>query len=241
MIEIKNINKKYNKKDKVLNNINLEINDGEIFGFLGPNGAGKTTLIKMLTGILEIEEGNILIDKSDIKLNPIEAKKKIGLVPDNSDIFLNLKGIEYLNLMADIYKISSKIRKSRIEKYAKIFEMTDALELKIQKYSHGMRQKIVIIGVLLHEPKNLILDEPITGLDPKAIYDLKQIMVEHAQKGNSVFFSTHIIEIAERMCDRVAIINKGHILFVGTVKQLKQEVEENKTLEELFMELIKND
>ena len=241
MIEIKNVSKKYNFKDKVLDNINLNIQDGEIFGFLGPNGAGKTTLIKMITGILEIEEGKILIDKKDIKKNSIEAKEKLGLVPDNSDIFLNLKGLEYLNLMADIYNVSAKDRKVRIEKYAKIFEMTDSLNQKIQKYSHGMRQKITIIGVLLHEPKNLILDEPITGLDPKAIYDLKQIIIEHSGKQNVVFFSTHIIEIAERMCDRVAIINKGKILFVGTIEELRKEIKEKKTLEEMFMELINND
>lgn len=241
MIKIEKVSKKYNKEENVVENINLEIKDGEIFGFIGPNGAGKTTIIKMITGILEIDKGNILIDNYDITKSPLKAKSLMGLVPDNSDIFLNLKGIEYLNFMADIYQVDSKIRIERIKKYAKIFGIYDVLNQKIKSYSHGMRQKIVIIGVLVHEPKNLILDEPITGLDPKAIYDLKQIMIEHVKKGNCVFFSTHIIEIAEKMCDKVAIINKGKILFTGKVEELKREMEKNSSLEDLFMELIEND
>lgn len=241
MIKIEKVSKKYNKEENVVENINLEIKDGEIFGFIGPNGAGKTTIIKMITGILEIDKGNILIDNYDITKSPLKAKSLMGLVPDNSDIFLNLKGIEYLNFMADMYDIDKKTRIERIEKYSKKFDLYDVLNQKIKSYSHGMRQKIVIIGVLIHEPKNLILDEPITGLDPKSIYDLKQVMIEHANKGNCVFFSTHIIEIAEKMCDRVAIINKGKILFTGKVEELKNEMEKNNSLEDLFMELIEND
>ena len=241
MIEIKNISKSYIKGRKIIDNMNLKIENGEILGFIGPNGAGKTTIIKMMTGILGIDEGNILIDGKSIKDNPYQAKKNIGLVPDSPDMFLNLKGIEYLNFMADIYKVGKDERINIIKELSKKFDMEDALNEKIESYSHGMRQKIVIIGVLLHSPKNWILDEPITGLDPKAIYDLKVIMKEYAKKGNVVFFSTHILEVAENLCDRVAIINKGKIVFVGKIEELKDKMKENNSLEELFMEIIEND
>lgn len=241
MIEIKNINKSYVKGKKIINNMNLDVKDGEILGFLGPNGAGKTTVIKMMTGILEIDEGEILIDGASIKEKPEEAKSKIGLVPDSPDMFLELRGIEYLNFIANIYKVDEKTRVERIKKFSEQFEIEDALNEKIESYSHGMRQKIIIIGVLLHNPHNWILDEPITGLDPKAIYDLKNIMREYVKKGNCVFFSTHILEVAENLCDRVAIINKGEILFLGNLKDLQKEMKENNTLENLFMELIEND
>ncbi len=242
MIEIKSISKSYIKGAKIIDNLNLEIKDGEILGFIGPNGAGKTTVIKMMTGILEIDQGDILIDGKSIKSEPYVAKKNIGLTPDNPDMFLNLKGIEYLNFIADIYQVSENDRIQKIKELAKKFEIEDALNEKIESYSHGMRQKIVIIGVLLHNPKNWILDEPITGLDPKAIYDLKIMMKEHAKQGNVVFFSTHILEVAENLCDRVAIINKGKILFLGRVSELKNKMkEENNSLEELFMEIIEND
>ena len=241
MIEIKNISKSYTKGTKIIDNMSLKIENGEILGFIGPNGAGKTTIIKMMTGILGIDEGNILIDGKSIKDNPYETKKNIGLVPDSPDMFLNLKGIEYLNFMADIYKVGKDERIKIIKELSKKFDMEDALNEKIESYSHGMRQKIVIIGVLLHSPKNWILDEPITGLDPKAIYYLKMIMKEYAKKGNVVFFSTHILEVAENLCDRVAIINKGKIVFVGKIEELKDKMKENNSLEELFMEIIEND
>ena len=241
MIEIKNVSKSYIRGQKVIDNINLEIKDGEILGFIGPNGAGKTTIIKMMTGILDIDEGDILIDGKSIKDQPYEAKKEIGLIPDSPDMFLNLKGIQYLNFMADIYRVSEEDRKNKIKELSKIFEMENALNEKIESYSHGMRQKIVIIGTLLHNPKNWILDEPITGLDPKAIYDLKIMMREYAKKGNVVFFSTHILEVAENLCDRVVIINKGKIIFIGKIEELKQKMKENNSLEELFMEIISND
>mgnify|MGYP004533481929 CR=1 FL=1 len=241
MIEIKNISKSYVKGSKVIDNVSLEIKDGEILGFLGPNGAGKTTIIKMITGILEIDKGDILIEKNSIINSPYEAKKEFGLVPDSPDMFLNLKGIEYLNFIADIYQIDEEKRIERIKKLSKKFDMEEALNEKIEKYSHGMRQKIVIIGVLLHSPKNWILDEPITGLDPKSIYDLKNMMKEYAKNGNAVFFSTHILEVAENLCDRVAIINKGKIVFVGKIEELKVKMKENSSLEELFMEIIEND
>lgn len=241
MIEIKNISKEYKKNKKVINDINLEIKDGEIFGFLGPNGAGKTTTIKMITGILEIDEGDILIDGKSIKKEPIEAKKQIGLVPDNPDVFLKLKGIEYLNFMADIYEVSTQDRVKRIKELSEKFEINNVLNNKIESYSHGMRQKLIIIGVLLHNPKNWILDEPMTGLDPKSSFELKNMMREHANQKNTVFFSTHILDVAERLCDRIGIIDKGKLLFVGTYEDLKKELKENKSLEELFMEIVENE
>ncbi len=241
MIEIKNVSKSYIKGEKIIDNLNLEIKDGEILGFLGPNGAGKTTVIKMMTGILEIDEGDILVDGKSIKEEPYEAKKNIGLIPDSPDMFLNLKGIEYLNFIGDIYQIENSERIKKIKELSEKFDMYDALNEKIESYSHGMRQKIIIIGVLLHEPKNWILDEPITGLDPKAIYDLKIMMKEYAKKGNVVFFSTHILEVAENLCDRVVIINKGKILFLGNINELKEKMKENTSLEELFMEIIEDD
>lgn len=241
MIEIKNVSKSYIKGTKIIDNISLDVKDGEILGFLGPNGAGKTTLIKMMTGILEIDKGDIFIDKKSIINDSYEAKKNIGLVPDNPDMFLHLKGIEYLNFISDIYQVDKETRIKKIKELSKKFQMEDALEEKIQSYSHGMRQKIVIIGVLMHSPKNWILDEPITGLDPKAIYDLKEIMREYAKENNTVFFSTHILEVAEKLCDRVVIMDKGKILFVGKMNELKKKMKENSSLEKMFMEIIEND
>ena len=241
MIEIKNVSKKYKKDKNVIDNLNLEIKDGEIFGFLGPNGAGKTTTIKMITGILEIDKGDILIDKKSITKEPLEAKKQMGLVSDNPDVFLKLKGIEYLNFIADVYEVSTEDRMERIKKLAEKFEIINVLNNKIESYSHGMRQKLIIIGALLHNPKNWILDEPMTGLDPKSSFELKIMMREHANQNNTVFFSTHILDVAERLCDRIGIIDKGKLLFVGTYEDLKNELKENKSLEELFMEIIKND
>ncbi len=241
MIEIKNVSKKYKKDKNVIDNLNLEIKDGEIFGFLGPNGAGKTTTIKMITGILEIDKGDILIDKKSITKEPLEAKKQMGLVSDNPDVFLKLKGIEYLNFIADVYEVLTEDRMERIKKLAEKFEIINVLNNKIESYSHGMRQKLIIIGALLHNPKNWILDEPMTGLDPKSSFELKNMMREHANQNNTVFFSTHILDVAERLCDRIGIIDKGKLLFVGTYEDLKNELKENKSLEELFMEIIKND
>ena len=238
MIKLQNVSKSYKKGEKVIDNINLEIKDGEIFGFIGQNGAGKTTTIKMMTGILEIDEGDIFIDDKSITKNPIEAKRLFGLVPDNPDVFLKFTGIEYLNFIADCYNINKEERIKIIEELSKKFEIYDELDNKIESYSHGMRQKIVIIGVLLHNPKNWILDEPITGLDPKSSFDLKNLMKEHANKGNTVFFSTHILEIAEKLCDRIAIINKGKIVFVGTLEELRNRFGNEKSLEEIFLNIV---
>ena len=240
MIKIQNVSKSYKKGNKVIDNIDLEIKDGEIFGFIGQNGAGKTTTIKMITGILEIDEGDIFIDGKSITKEPVEAKKQFGLVPDSPDMFLKFSGIEYLNFIADCFNVNQEDRKKRIEELSKEFGIYDELENKIESYSHGMRQKIVIIGVLLHNPKNWILDEPITGLDPKSSFDLKSLMKEHARKGNTVFFSTHILEIAEKLCDRIAIINKGKIVFVGTLDELKSLHKDKNTLEEIFIDILNN-
>ncbi len=239
MIEIKNVSKAYSKGKKAVDGVNLEIKDGEIFGFLGPNGAGKTTTIKMIVGILDIDEGEILIDGKSINKEPIQAKKQIGFVSDNPDMFLKLKGIEYLNLVADIYEIEKEIREKRIIELSKEFEIYDVLNDKIQSYSHGMRQKIIMVSVLLHNPKNWILDEPLTGLDPKAAFYVKNKMKKHAKENNVVFFSTHILEVAEKLCDRIAIINQGKIVFVGTQEEIRKEMKQNASLEELFMEITK--
>ncbi len=232
------MSKRYNKKEDVISNINIKINDGEIFGFLGPNGAGKTTLIKMIVGILGIDKGDIFINGNSITKKPLECKKIVGYISDNSDVFLNLKGIEYLEFISEMYSTPTNVKIKNIEKYSKIFNMYDSLNRKIAEYSHGMRQKIMIIGALINNPKVLILDEPITGLDPKSIYNLKKIMKEYSESGKTVFFSTHVIELAENLCDRLAIIKKGEIIFKGEVRALHDELKENNTLEEFFMELV---
>lgn len=241
MIELTNVTKSYNGKIKAVDNLNLTIPDGEIFGFLGPNGAGKTTTIKMITGIINSDSGNILINGIDTKKNLIEAKKQFGFVPDSPDMFLRLKGIEYLNFMADIYDVKSEERINIIKNLSERFEMSKALNDQIQSYSHGMRQKIVLMGALVHNPTVWILDEPMTGLDPRSSYILKEMMREHADKGNTVFFSTHVLEVAEKICDRIAIINKGNILFCGTFEKLKEEFKEDKSLENIFLEMTGNE
>lgn len=241
MIEIMNVSKSYNGTIKAVDNINLTIEDGEIFGFLGPNGAGKTTTIKMITGILNADSGDIKINGLDIKENPVKSKMQFGFVPDNPDMFLRLKGIEYLNFMADTYDVSKELRKERIETLAERFEMTTALGDQIQSYSHGMRQKIIIMGVLIHEPPVWILDEPMTGLDPKSSYTLKHMMREHADSGKTVFFSTHVLEVAEKICDKVAIINKGKILFCGSIDQMRDHFRGSASLEKMFLEMTENE
>lgn len=241
MIKLENVSKSYVKGVKSVDSLNLEIKDGEIFGFLGPNGAGKTTTIKMITGILNTDEGKILIDDKDIKNEGISAKKDIGFVPDTPDIFLKLKGIDYLNFMGDIYEVPKDIRTKRIEELTKKFEIYNNLNEEMQGYSHGMRQKIIICGALLSNPKNWILDEPMTGLDPKAAFDLKEMMRQHAKKGNCIFFSTHVLEVAEKLCDRVGIINKGKLIFVGTFDEMKLKLKDNGTLEELFLEITQDE
>lgn len=238
MIEIKNVCESYVDGIKVIDNMNLTIEDGIVFGFIGPNGAGKTTTIEMITGVLNIDSGDILIDGKSIIKEPLEAKKKIGFVPDTPDVFEKLTGLEYLNFIGDVYEVPSKIRLEKVEKLAKEFNIYDHLKDRIQSYSHGMKQKLLIISVLLYNPKNWILDEPMTGLDPKASYLLKSLMKEHSSKGNTVFFSTHVLEVAEKLCDKIAVIDKGKIIFVGTPEELKEKAKTNISLEESFLKII---
>lgn len=237
MIELANITKSYNAKTKAVDNLSLTVRGGEIFGFLGPNGAGKTTTIKMMTGIAKPDRGVIRINGVNIAEDPIGAKRQFGYVPDNPDLFLRLKGIEYLNFMADLYDVPKPLRKERIETLSARFDLAQAMSDPIQSYSHGMRQKIVIMGVLIHDPAVWILDEPLTGLDPKSSYTLKEMMREHADSGKTVFFSTHVLEVAEKLCDRVAIIRKGEILFCGTFKEMQERFESDQSLEKMFLEL----
>lgn len=241
MIEITNVSKSYNGSTYAVKDLSLSVPSGEIFGFLGPNGAGKSTTIKMITGIHGVDKGTITINGKNIMEEPMEAKKTFGYVPDSPDMFLRLKGIEYLNFMADMYEVPKEVRQERIEPLAKKFDLYNALSDQIQSYSHGMRQKIVIIGVLVHEPDVWILDEPLTGLDPKSAYILKEMMREHADKGKIVFFSTHVLEVAEKICDRVAIINKGNLQFKGNLDEMRDHFKSNESLEKMFLEMTGNE
>ena len=236
MIKIDNVSKIFGKDFKAVDSLNLEINEGKIYGFLGPNGAGKTTTLKMLTGILTPDVGNIKINGYDIVANPNEAKREFAFVSDDPDLFLKLKGIEYLRFLGKVYQISEIDLKERIFKYSKLFEMSDVLNDRIESYSHGMRQKINIIGALIHNPKIWILDEPLTGLDPKSSHTLKEMMREHADNGNIVLFSTHVLEVAEKVCDHVFIINKGKLIFDGELDSLKDTKDDS--LEAIFLELV---
>jgi len=236
MLILKNVSKSYSKgKVKAVDNISFEVKPGEIFGFLGPNGAGKTTTIKMITGILPLDEGNIKIAGFDIEKEGIKAKLQMGFVPDTHDIYERLSGIEYLNFIADVYDVSASQRKENIEKYLEMFEMKNAAGQPIKTYSHGMKQKIILTGALLHNPPLWILDEPLTGLDPKAAHLLKEEMQAHCAKGNTVFFSTHVLEVAEKLCHRIGIINKGKIIAVGTLDELRQKGDSS--LESIFLDL----
>ena len=241
MIKVLNVTKSYNGKINAVNKLNLNIEDGKILGLLGPNGAGKTTTIKMITGIIQPTIGDVEINNISITKEPVKAKEQFGYVPDSPDMFLRFTGLEYLNFMADVYNVDVNTRKSKIEELAKRFEMTTALGDKIQSYSHGMRQKIVVMGVILHDPKVWILDEPLTGLDPKSAFTLKEMMREHADAGNTVIFSTHVLEVAEKVCDEVAIINKGQLIFNGTLEDMRKEFKENESLEEMFLEITEDE
>jgi ABC-2 type transport system ATP-binding protein len=242
MIEIAGVSKSYNRGTvKAVDNIDLTVKDGEIFGFLGPNGAGKTTLIKMITGILNADSGTIKLNGKEIGKEPIEAKMQFGFVPDDPNIFARLTGLEYLSFMADMYMVPAKNRLSQIQKLLDRFGMSTAAGDLIQSYSHGMKQKIVVIGALLHNPPVWILDEPMTGLDPRSAFDLKEMMREHADSGKTVFFSTHVLDVAEKVCDRLAIINKGRIILTGSMQEIREHLQENQSLENLFLELTENE
>ena len=233
MIEIKNVSKTYNGKKKVLKNISFKIEGGEIFAFIGHNGAGKTTMIKCIMGILDFEEGDILVDNKSIKEEPLECKRIMAYVADNPDLYENMKAIDFINFICDMYEVSEDIRRENTLKYAKIFEIEDKLNDDISSFSHGMKQKIALIAALAHDPKVLIMDEPFMGLDPKAVYDMKEIMRDMAKDGKTIFFSTHILDVAEKLCDRVAIIKDGTIVKVGKMKDIKGD----ESLEQVFLEL----
>ncbi|MFD1414218.1 ABC transporter ATP-binding protein [Oceanobacillus jeddahense] len=237
MIEISQINKSFDGNKKIIEDLTLTIPDGKIVGFLGPNGAGKSTTINMMTGVLPIDEGTITLNGIDIEKESLKAKQIFGFVPDRSDIFLRLKGLEYLNFIADIYQVPEEVRQEKITYYAEQFSIDHALGNYIQSYSHGMRQKIMVTSVLLHDPDIWILDEPLTGLDPKSSHALKQMMREHADKGNTVFFSSHGLEVVEQLCDEVAIINRGKLLFYGTIDELQAKYQTDQSLENVFLEL----
>ena len=236
MLKIINLSKSYKNK-KAIDNISMEVKEGEIFGFIGHNGAGKTTTIKSIVGIHDFEEGDILINSKSIKKNPLECKKEIAYIPDNPDLYEALTGIGYLNLIADIFKVDKKIREEKIKYYSEKFEIDKALGDLISSYSHGMKQKLAIISALIHSPKILILDEPFVGLDPKASFTLKEIMRDFCNKGGCIFFSTHVLEVAEKICDKIAIIKDGKLISCGSIDEVKGD----KSLENIFMEMIDNE
>lgn len=236
MVKLQNVTKKYGAKIAV-DDISLELRPGEIFGFLGPNGAGKTTTIKMIVGLLGIDRGTITVDGIDVARNPDESKKRLCYIPDNPDLYETMTGKQYLNFVADAYEIDGATRKERILKFADAFELTAALNDTVSSYSHGMRQKLCLIGALIVEPYLFILDEPMVGLDPKSAFRLKQQMREHCDTGKIVFFSTHVMEVAEKLCDRIAIINRGKIVAAGTLDEIRRMAQEEGSLEEIFLEL----
>lgn len=236
MISIEHVSKSYAKSSvKAVDDINLHVKCGEVFGFIGPNGAGKTTTIKMLTGILQPDQGQVKINGYDIQSQPVEAKRCFGYAPDSHQVYDRLTGLEYLNFIGDMYGISKEKRQAQIEKYLTMFDLTKAAGSQIKSYSHGMRQKLAVTGALLPDPQLWIMDEPMVGLDPKSAHLLKQEMRAHCERGNTVFFSTHVLEVAEKLCDRIAIINRGRIIAVGTLEELRNGKDES--LETLFLEL----
>lgn len=237
MIKAENISMIYGKDFKAVDNLSFEIKPGEIVGFAGPNGAGKTTAIKMLTGILKPTEGSAVINGFDIVKEPIKAKESFAYVADNPDMLLQLSGIEYINYIANIYNVPLEKREERIMNMANRFDIAESLGRPMKEYSHGMRQKTMVIAALVHNPPAWILDEPMTGLDPTAAFVLKQMMKEHAEKGNAVLFSTHVLEVAEKLCDRIMIINHGHNLYQGTVDDLKAK-HPGEDLEAIFIKMI---
>lgn len=232
MLEIKNYSKSYDGGKKAADNVTLTVESGDIYGFIGHNGAGKSTTIRAVVGVLDFDEGEILIDGHSVKDEPMECKKITAYIPDNPDLYENLTGIQYLNFVADVFDISAVDREAKIKKYSDLFEITDALGDQIASYSHGMKQKVAIISALIHDPKLLVLDEPFVGLDPKATFTLKEIMHEMCDRGTAIFFSTHVLDVAEKLCNKVAIIKQGKIIAAGTMEELT----EGHSLEETFLE-----
>lgn len=233
MLRIENLTKSYNDK-KAVDGLTLHIQAGELYGFIGHNGAGKTTTLKACCGILNFEEGEIFVDGESVKKNPLACKKKIAYIPDNPELYGFMKGIQYLHFVGDIYEVPTDVRQARIRKYADAFELTEALAQPISTYSHGMKQKLAVISALLHEPKLVIMDEPFVGLDPKAAHILKELMREICDRGGAIFFSTHVLEVAEKLCDKIAIIKNGKLIKAGTMDEVKGDT----TLEDTFLELV---
>ncbi|MCR5824598.1 MAG: ABC transporter ATP-binding protein [Lachnospiraceae bacterium] len=232
MLEIKGYTKVYGTK-RAADNVSLTVESGDIYAFIGHNGAGKSTTIRAVVGVLDFEEGEIFIDGHSIKKEPLECKKILSYIPDNPDLYENLTGIQYLNFVCDVFGIGAKEREAAIKKYADMFEITDSLNELIGAYSHGMKQKLALISALIHEPRLIVMDEPFVGLDPKASYVLKQIMHEMCDKGTAIFFSTHVLDVAEKLCNKVAIIKNGRIIESGTM----EEMVGNQSLEEVFLEV----
>lgn len=233
VLEIKNYTKVYGEGKKACDNVNLTVEAGDIFGFIGHNGAGKSTTIKAVVGVLDFTEGEIFIDGHSVKSEPLECKKLTAYIPDNPDLYEKLTGIQFLNFVADAFEVSEEQRRERIEKYATQLGIKDALANQISSYSHGMKQKVAIISALVHEPKLLVLDEPFVGLDPKASYELKNVMHELCAKGTAIFFSTHVLEVAEKLCNKIAIIKQGVIVETGNT----EDIIGKKSLEEVFLEV----
>ena len=234
MIKISNVTKKYADK-KALDEVSFEVDEGEIFAFIGHNGAGKTTLIKAIVGIHDFDEGEILINGKSIRKEPVACKKEIAYVPDNPELYENMHAIQFINFICDMYEIEQSRREENIKKYAEMFEISQNLNDIIGSLSHGMKQKIALIAALSHDPKILIMDEPFVGLDPKAVFDMKEVMRGMIKEGKTVFFSTHILDVAEKLCTKIAIIKKGKIIKVGSMKEIKGD----KSLEKVFLELEK--
>ncbi|TKI87303.1 ABC transporter ATP-binding protein [Bacillus mycoides] len=237
MLEIKNFSKTYKGGKKAVDQLNITVQAGDIFGFIGHNGAGKSTTIKSLVGVIDFEEGEIFVDGHSVKKDPIACKRVMAYIPDNPDLYEQLTGIQYLNFVADVFKVSAKDREEQIQKYGDAFEITPYLGDLISSYSHGMKQKVAIISAVLHKPKLLVLDEPFVGLDPKAAVVLKGIMKELCEKGSAIFFSTHVLDVAEKLCNKIAMINRGKLALSGEVNSLIKEG----SLEELFMKELANE
>lgn len=233
MLSIQNYSKTYSNGKVAVHSLSLEVKAGDLFAFIGHNGAGKSTTIKSIVGILPFEQGDIYIDGVSIQQNAVECKKKIAYIPDNPDLYDALTGIAYLNFIADLFHISKEKRKQKIEYYAKLFELDTELNNYISSYSHGMKQKLALISAFVHEPKLLILDEPFVGLDPKATFIVKNVMKEFCNQGGAIFFSTHILEVAQKLCNKIAIIKEGHLIISGDMEQVTKDA----SLEEVFLEL----
>ncbi|MEG0679992.1 MAG: ABC transporter ATP-binding protein [Eubacterium sp.] len=238
MLTVENISKTYgDKKIRAVDDVSFDIKSGEIFGFVGPNGAGKTTTIKMIVTLLKPDYGKITINGIDNCENILDAKKQFSYVPDNPELFEKIKGIEYLKFMGDVYGVPTELRQERAEKYLRIFELEKEVGEPISFYSHGMKQKIALIGALIHDPELFVLDEPMVGLDPKSAFELKKIMREMCDRGHSVFFSTHVLDVAEKICDRIGIINKGKLIEVGTMEDIRAKAGNQESLENIFLEM----